>query len=138
VRWGEIRRFAWIENAELLINAIQQTAYEPTPLSNVNQGTTMNAQQTQAAYRQKIEAELALVQAQLAEFKDQPRSLTAEDRAKHVHRMEALERRFADAKAQWRQALDGADEDVWNQMKHRAEGVWKGLQDEIQKTIAEV
>ena len=52
--------------------------------------------------------------------------------------MEALEQRFADAKAQWRQALDGADEDVWNQMKHRAEGVWKRLQDEIQKTIAEV
>ena len=98
----------------------------------------MNAQETQAAYRQKIEAELALVQAQLAEYKDQPRSLTAEDRAKHIHRMEALERRFADAKAQWRQALDGADEDVWNQMKHRAEGVWKGLQDEIQKAIAEV
>ena len=98
----------------------------------------MNAQETQAAYRQKIEAELALVQAQLAEFKDQPRSLTAEDRAKHIHRMEALEQRFADAKVQWRQALDGADEDVWNQMKNRAESVWKGLQDEIQKTIAEV
>lgn len=98
----------------------------------------MNAQEAQAAYRQKIEAELELVEAQLAEYKTQPRSLTVEDRAKHIHRMEALEQRVADAKAQWRRALDGADEDVWNQMKHNAEGVWKGLQDEIQKTIAEV
>jgi hypothetical protein len=138
VHWGKIRRSAWSEIAELLINTNEQTAYEPHACKRQPKDSAMNAQETQAAYRQKIEAELALVQAQLAEYKTQPRSLTAEDRAKHVHRMEALEQRFAEAKAQWRQALDGADEDVWNQMKHRAEGVWKGLQDEIQKTIAEV
>jgi len=97
----------------------------------------MNSQATQAAYRQKIEAELELVQAQLAEFKTQPRSMTIEDRARHVKRMEALEQRVVAAKAQWR-ALDDADEDVWDQMKNNAENVWKALQDEIQTAIAEV
>jgi hypothetical protein len=97
----------------------------------------MNSQAAQTAYRQKIEAELELVQAQLADFKTQPRSLTVEDRIRHVKRMEALEQRVVDAKAQW-QALDAADEDVWDQMKDNAEGVWKALQDEIQKAIVEI
>lgn len=97
----------------------------------------MNSQAAQTAYRQKIEAELELVQAQLADFKTQPRSMTAEDRIRHVKRMEALEQRVVDARAQW-QALDDADEDVWDQMKGNAESVWKSLQDEIQKAIAEV
>jgi len=97
----------------------------------------MNSQAAQTAYRQKIEAELELVQAQLADFKTQPRSMTAEDRIRHVKRMEALEQRVVDARAQW-QALDDADEDVWDQMKGNAESVRKSLQDEIQKAIAEV
>lgn len=98
----------------------------------------MNAQEVQAAYRQKIEAELKLIQVQLTEFKTQPRSLTVEDRAGHIRRMEALEQRVADAKAQWRHALDCTDEDAWDQLKNRAERVWKELQDEIKKVIAEV
>lgn len=92
---------------------------------------------TQEAYRQKIEAELNLAQGKLAEFKTQPRSLTAEDRVRHIRRIEELEQRVVVAKAKWRE-LDGASDDIWHQMKGGAESTWKALQDEIEEAITDV
>jgi len=92
---------------------------------------------TQEAYRQKIEAELELAQAQLAEFKAQPRSLTIENRAQHIKRIEELEQRVVATRAQW-QDLKGADEDTWHRVKDSAESTWKALQDEIEKAITDV
>jgi hypothetical protein len=92
---------------------------------------------TQEAYRQKIEAELDLARAKLAEFKTQPRSLTAEDRIQHIRRIEELEQRVVAAKAKW-QELAGASDDVWHQMKAGAESTWKALQDEIEEAITDV
>lgn len=46
---------------------------------------------TQDAYTQKIEAELELVQAQLAEFKARAKSLTADARIQHAQQVDDLE-----------------------------------------------
>jgi len=101
-------------------------------------GPHMNTKEnTQEAYRQKIEAELELAQAKLAEFKAQPRSLTAEDRIQHIRRIEDLEQRVAATRAKWRE-LDGADEDAWRQTKGNTESTWKALQDEIEEAITNV
>lgn len=94
----------------------------------------MNAQE---AYRQKIEAELALAQDQLAAFKAQPRSLTTENRTLHIRRIEELEQRVDATRAQW-QELEGTGEDTWHQMKGNAESTWKALQDEIEEAITNV
>jgi len=92
---------------------------------------------TQEAYRRKIEAELDLAQAKLAEFKTQPRSLTAGDRIQHIRRIEELEQRVVAAKAKW-QELAGASDDVWHQMKGGLESTWKALQDEIEEAVTDV
>lgn len=92
---------------------------------------------TQEAYRQKIEAEFELAQAKLAEFKTQPRSLTAADRIQHIRRIEELEQRVVATRAKW-QELDRAGEDAWHQIKGNAESTWKALQDEIEAAITDV
>ena len=92
---------------------------------------------TQEAYRQKIEAELALAQAKLVAFKAQPRSLTTENRTVHIRRIEELEQRVVATRAQW-QELTEADEDTWHQMKGSAQSTWKALQDEIEEAITNV
>ena len=92
---------------------------------------------TQEAYRQKIEAELELAQAQLAAFKAQPRSLTTENRTVHIRHIEELEQRVVATRVQW-QELAAAGEDTWHQMKGNTESTWKALQDEIEEAITNV
>ena len=90
----------------------------------------------EASWRQ-IGAALEQAQSKLNEFKAEPRSMTIEDRLKHVRRLGELEQRVAAARSQW-QELDGAEEDVWRQMQDSLEGTWKALQEEIEEAIVEV
>ena len=89
------------------------------------------------AYKQKIEAEHELVQNQLAEFKAQPASLTAEDRIKHINHIEKLEQRVASSKEQLKE-LDNAHEDVWHEIKEGIENTWIELQNEVQEAISKL
>lgn len=92
----------------------------------------------QEAYRHKIEAEMELAQGKLTDFKTQPRSLTVEDRVKHIRRIEELELRIIDVRAKWLE-LDGArDDDILRQMRGDVESTWKALQHEIHEAITDV
>ena len=89
---------------------------------------------TKEAYKEKIRAELDLAQTQLAEFKAEPITLTAIERAQHINRIEELEQKVEAARAHLKQ-LDEAHEDVWHEIKEGLENTWVGLQDEIQEAI---
>jgi hypothetical protein len=92
----------------------------------------------QVAHCLKIEAEMELSQGKLADFKTQPRSLTIEDRVKHIRRIEELELQIVDVRAKWHE-LDGArDDDILRQMRGDVESTWKALQHEIHETITDV
>lgn len=87
-------------------------------------------------YRQKIAADMEQAQNKLAEFKAQPRSLTAEDRVKHIRHIEELEQRVVNARGKWQKV--GDSDDAWGRMQGDAESLWKALQDEIHETITDV
>ncbi|MGD9949675.1 MAG: hypothetical protein AB7U29_14530 [Desulfobulbus sp.] len=89
---------------------------------------------TKEAYKEKIQAELDLAQAQLAEFKAEPITLTSIDRAQHINRIEALEQRVEEARDHLKK-LDEAHEDVWHEIKEGLENAWVELQDEIKNAI---
>jgi len=92
----------------------------------------------QETYSQKIKAEMELAQGKLAEFKTQPRSLTNEDRIKHIKRIEELEQRVVNVMAKWQELSRAHDGDVCRQMKGFAESTWKALQHEIHEAITDV
>ena len=89
---------------------------------------------TKEAYKEKIQAELDLAQTQLAEFKAEPITLTASERARHINRIEELELKVEAAREHLKQ-LDEAHEDVWHEIKEGVENMWVELQDEIQQAI---
>ncbi len=90
---------------------------------------------TREAYKQRIEAELELARTKLAEFKAQPISLTATERAAHIKRIEGLEHRVAASREQLKE-LDDAHEDVWHKLKVGIEGTWIELQNEVEDAIS--
>lgn len=86
---------------------------------------------TKDAYTQKIEAELELVQAKLAEFKARAKSLTADARIQHANQVDDLEQRVDSMKAKLKE-LGNASEDAWEQLKGGVENTWAVLQSAVQ------
>lgn len=86
---------------------------------------------TKGAYTQKIEAELELGQARLAEFKARAKSLTADARIQHAKQVDDLEQRVDSMKAKLKE-LGNAGEDAWEQLKDGAENSWGALQSAVQ------
>lgn len=89
---------------------------------------------TKDAYTQKIEAELELVQAKLAEFKARAKSLTADARIKHAKQVDDLEQRVDAMKAKLKE-LGNASEDAWEQLKDGVENTWGTLQSAVQDIV---
>lgn len=90
---------------------------------------------TKNAYKQKIEAEMELVQAKLVEFKDRAKSLTADVSIKHAKQVvDDLERMVDTAKAKLKE-LGEANEDDWEQHKDGVENVWHVLQSALNDTV---
>lgn len=89
---------------------------------------------TKDAYKQKIDADLELVQAKLDEFKAQAERLSAEAQIRHAMHVEDLEMKAAAVKAK-RQELDEVSDDVWEQLTDSVENTWKVLQSSLENVV---
>jgi uncharacterized protein YukE len=75
---------------------------------------------TKEAYKQKMEAELELVQAKLAELKAHAKSLTADAGIAYAKQVDQFEQRMAATKAKLKE-LGEASEGAWEQLKNGME-----------------
>jgi hypothetical protein len=90
---------------------------------------------TKQAYKQKMEAELELAQAKLAEFKAQAKSAAADTQFEHVKQVDELEEKVGDTKAKLHE-LAAASDDVWGKFKDGVESSWKSLSVAVRNTAA--
>ena len=81
---------------------------------------------TNEAYKQKIEAEIELAHAQLAELKAQAKSYAADARIKYTQQVEKLEQ---DVDATWvkmKELVEDGNDD-WEQFRGGIENAWSAL-----------
>jgi hypothetical protein len=90
---------------------------------------------TKEAYKQKIEAELELAQAKLAEFKAQAKSSAADARIKNAKQVDELEQKINATKGKLKE-LGEASDDGWEQLKVGVESAWGALSTAIRNTAA--
>ena len=86
------------------------------------------------AYKEKIDAELNLIQDKLNKIKDQEMILAADARRKHAAHVRELEQKCDATRAQLREHGQ-ADEQVWQQLKNGVEDMWTTLQCTLQDTV---
>lgn len=89
------------------------------------------------AYKQKIEAELELAQAKVAEFKARTKSLTADARIRHAGQVDDLEQKVDTTKAKLKE-LGEASEANWEQLKDGVEHIWGTLQSTLHDTVSKL
>jgi len=87
------------------------------------------------AYKQKIEAELELAQAKLAEFKAQAKSSAADARIKYSKQVDELEQKINTTKGKLKE-LGEASDDAWEQLKVGVESAWGALSTAIRSAAA--
>ena len=90
---------------------------------------------TKEAYKQKIEAELELAQAKLAELKAQAKSSTADARVEYAKQLDHLEQGVEATKAKLKE-LGEAGEDAWEHLKDGVESAWGTLSAAVRDTAA--
>jgi len=90
---------------------------------------------TKEAYKQKMEAELELAQAKLAEFKAQAKRSAADARIKHAKQADELEQKVDVTKAKLKE-LGEASDDAWEQLKVGVESAWGALSAAIRNAAA--
>jgi len=90
---------------------------------------------TKEAYKQKMEAELELAQAKLAEFKAQAKSSAADARIKNAKQVDELEEKINATKGKLKE-LGEASEDGWEQLKIGVESAWGALSTAIRNAAA--
>jgi len=90
---------------------------------------------TKEAYKQKIEAELELAQAKLAEFKAQAKSSAADARIKNAKQVDELELKINATKGKLKE-LGEASDDSWEQLKVGVESAWGALSTAIRNAAA--
>lgn len=81
---------------------------------------------TREAYKQKVEAELELAQAKLAELKANSKSAVADARIKYARHVDELELRLADTKSKLKE-LEEAGENAWERLKGGVDSAWDEL-----------
>ena len=77
-------------------------------------------------YKKKIEAEVELVQAKIAELKDSVKISAAGARIKYAKQIDELEQKMDITKAKLKE-LGEAGEDAWERLKDGVEGAWASL-----------
>jgi hypothetical protein len=90
---------------------------------------------TKEAFKQKIEAEVELAQAKLAELKAQAKSSAADARIKYAEHVEELEMKLEATKAKLKE-LGEASEDGWERLKGGVENAWGAMSATIRDTVA--
>jgi hypothetical protein len=86
---------------------------------------------TKQDYQQKIEAELALAQAKLAEFQARAKVASADTRISYNQQMSELEQRFDDTKIRLKE-LGEASDGAWENLKDGVEAAWDSLSTSVQ------
>ncbi|WML90096.1 coiled coil domain-containing protein [Thiothrix lacustris] len=86
---------------------------------------------TKENYQQKVEAELVLVQAKLAEFKARAKVASADARISYDEQMSELEQRFDDTKTKLKE-LGEASDGAWENLKDGVESAWSTLSNSVQ------
>ena len=81
---------------------------------------------TKDAYKQKIEAELELVKANLEVLKAKAKSATADMRISYSKEIETIEDNYAVVQAKLGE-LDGVGEGAWEHLKKDIENSWDSL-----------
>ena len=90
---------------------------------------------TKKAYKQKIEAEVELAQAKLAELKAKAKISTADARIKYTKQVDELEQKVDATKAKLKE-LGEASEDAWEHLKDGVESSWGVLSAAVRDTAA--
>ena len=90
---------------------------------------------TKEAYKQKIEAELELAQANLAKLKAQAKSSAAGARIKYAEQIDELEQKFDATKTKLKE-LGEASDDAWEDLKDGVESAWGALSAAIRNAAA--
>ncbi|MGB3918436.1 hypothetical protein J9253_10390 [Thiothrix litoralis] len=90
---------------------------------------------TKEDYQQKVEAELALAQAKLAEFQAHAKVVSADTRISYNKQMSELEQRFDDTKARLKE-LGEASDGAWEDLKEGVETAWNAWSTSVQHAAA--
>lgn len=85
---------------------------------------------TKEAYKQKIEAEVELAQAKLAELRAKAKSSVADARIKYAKQIDDLELDVGTTKAKLKE-LGEANDDAWENLKAEVESAWGALRDGV-------
>ncbi len=88
---------------------------------------------TKDAYKQKIEAEVELAQAKLAELKAGAKNASADARIGYDKQIGELEQKL-DATKEKLKELGEASEDAWEHLKEGAEHAWDKLSSAVRET----
>ena len=81
---------------------------------------------TKEAYKQKIEAEVELAQAKLAELKAETKNSAADVRIEYENQIEELDQKIGATKTKLKE-LSEASEEAWEHMKSGVENAWNTL-----------
>ncbi|OQX12357.1 MAG: hypothetical protein BWK76_17820 [Desulfobulbaceae bacterium A2] len=90
---------------------------------------------TKDAYKLKIEAEMELAQAKLAEFKAQAKNSEADARIKNAKQIDDFEQKINDTKAKLKE-LGEASDDAWEHLKEGVENAWGALSSAIRNAAS--
>lgn len=90
---------------------------------------------TKEAYKQKIEAEVALVQAKLVVLKAQANNYAADASIKYAKQIDELEQGLVATKAKLKE-LSEASDDSWEHLKDGMESTWNTLSAAVRNTAA--
>jgi hypothetical protein len=89
---------------------------------------------TKQVYKQKMEAEVARAQTELARFRGRGMAFTGEAKDKHDLHVAELEEKLDATKARLRELAE-AEEHVWESLKDGVEHTWGALQSALQDAI---
>jgi peptidoglycan hydrolase CwlO-like protein len=87
------------------------------------------------AYVQKLEAELELLQARVAELKAKTKSAAADVQIQHGNLLEEVEQKFNAAKARLKE-LKETGSDAWEHLKEGTEKAWETLRGAVSEAAA--
>jgi len=92
---------------------------------------------TKEAYKQKVEAEVELAQAKLAELKAVAKGCAADTRIKYDQQIEELEQKV-DATKMKLKVLSEAGEDAWEGLKDGVDHAWNTLSSAVKDAAAKL
>ena len=92
---------------------------------------------TKEAYKQKIEAEVELAQAKLAELRAVAKGCAADTRIKYDQQIEELQQKVDATKTKLK-ALAETGEDAWEHLKDGVDNAWGALSSAVKDTAAKL